>query len=168
MISGRGNNRMGFKCEAIVNRVAWREARAGLDALVRTYGELPAVYSFMHLAFKEKGMRLVVGELADRAADIRRTIVAARSVMPAFVAEHHAFMHLGKADRLLADADKLLQRGVLVVDAPLLGLLSTAAIELKKSAAILGTTTFDTSNCCARSLFDHGEENHGSAFDLGA
>lgn len=166
--AARGTNRMGFQCDAMVDPVALREARAGLEAPVRLYGELLAVYSFMHHALKDKGMRVLVGELADRAAEIKRSVVAARSVLPSFLAEHHAFKHLGKADRMLADADRLLQRGILVVDTALLGLLSTAATELKQSAAILGTTSFDTSNCCARYLFDNGEENHGSAFDLGA
>lgn len=168
MIANRATTRWGFQCDAAVDPVALREGRAVLEALIRTYGELLAVYSFMHLALKEKGMLLLIGELADRAVGIRRSVASARSVMPGFVKQHHAFMHLAKADHLLADADKLLQRGVLVADGPLLDLLLTAATELKHSAAILGTTTFDTSNCCAGSLFGHGEENHGNTFDLGA
>ncbi|MGX5851248.1 hypothetical protein ACWGTO_29745 [Mesorhizobium sp. PL10] len=168
MIVNRGTMRGGFQCDAVVDPIASPEARADVEALVRTYGELLAIYSFMHLALKERGMRLLVGELADRAADIKRSVAAARSVLPGFVAERHALAHLGKADRLLANADTLLRRGVLISDAPLLGLLSNAATELKRSAALLGSTAFDTSSCCAGSLFSHREENHGSTFDLGA
>lgn len=157
-----------FQCDAIVDPVASTEARAGVEALVRIYGELLAIYSFRHLALRERGMRLLAGELDDRAAEIKRSVVAARLVLPGFVIEQHAFAHLEKADRLLAEADMLLQRCVLLTDAPLLGLLSNAATELRRSAAVLDTTTFDTSNCCAGSLFSHGEENRGRTFDLGA
>ncbi|RUM08342.1 MULTISPECIES: hypothetical protein [Rhizobium] len=160
--------RRGFKCDAIVDPVALSEMRANLEALVRTYGELLAVYSFMHLASREKSMRLLAGELADRAADIKRSIRDVWSVSLGFTRDTHTLGHLENTGRLLVEADGQLQRGVFGSDATLLRLLANAATELKRSAAILGTTTFDTSTCCGGSLFGNGEGNHGSTFDLGA
>lgn len=168
MIVNRVTSRHGFQCEAVVDLLASPEARADFEALVRNYGELLAIYSFMHLALKERGMRLLVGELADRAADIKRWAMAARPVSPEHIADQHAYAHLVKADRLLAKADTLLQRGALLLDASLLGLLSNAATELKRAAAKIGITTFDTSSCCGGSLFAHGEGNRGITFDLGS
>ncbi|MEZ2129822.1 MULTISPECIES: hypothetical protein [unclassified Sinorhizobium] len=162
-----GTVRRSFKCDAIVDPVALSEMRASLEALVRTYGELLAVYSFMHLASKEKSMRLLAGELADRAAEIKRSIRHVWSVSHGFTRDSHTLVHLGNTDRLLVEADGQLQRGMFGSDATLLGLLANAAAELKRSAAILGTTTFDTSACCGGSLFKHWEESYGSAFDLG-
>ncbi|MBB4571030.1 hypothetical protein [Rhizobium leucaenae] len=163
-----GTVRRNFKCDAIVDPVALSEARAGFEALVRTYGELIAVYSFMHFASREKTMRLLAGELADRAAEIKRSIRHVWSVALGFTRDTHALVHLENTDRLLVEVDGQLQRGVFGSPATLVGLLSNATAELDRSAAILGTTTFDTSACCGGSLFRHGEENHGSTFDLGA
>ena len=164
----RDTVRRSFNCDAIIDPVALSEMRASLEALVRAYGDLLAVYSFMHLALREKSMRILVGELADRAAEIKRSIRHAWPVALGFTRDAHGVVHLENTDRLLVEADGHLQRGVFSSDATLLGLLSKAAAELNRSAAILGTTTFDTSACCGRSLFKHGEENHGSTFDLGS
>ncbi|WP_245459623.1 MULTISPECIES: hypothetical protein [unclassified Rhizobium] len=168
MMASGGTVFGGFRCEALVGSVPSPEARACLEALVRTYGELLAIYSFMHMALKEKSMRLLIGELADRAKEIKRSVRYSLAGSRGLAGQDHALSHLGRADRLLAEAEEHLQRGVLVSDAPLLGLLSNAARELRRSAAILGTTTFDTTACCGGSLLGHGEEDHGSAFDLGA
>ncbi|WP_245424569.1 hypothetical protein [Rhizobium sophoriradicis] len=112
-------------------------------------------------------MRLLIGELADRATEIKRSVRSSLAGSRFLAGQGHAVYHLGRADGLLVEAEEHLQRGVLVSDASLLGLLSNAAIQLKRSAAILGTSTFDTTACCGGSL-GHGEEDHGNAFDLGA
>ena len=163
-----GTARGGFRCEALVDQDTWSETRARLQALVRTYGELLAVYSFMHLAFKEKSMCLLAGDLANRATEIKRAVQHAFAVSPGLAIHGHALAHLKKADYLLIEAEKHLQRGRLVSNSALLGLLSNAANELKRSAHTLGTTTFDTTACCGGFQFGHGEENHGSTFDLGS
>ncbi|WP_245449889.1 hypothetical protein [Rhizobium leguminosarum] len=168
MMASGGTVFGGFRCEALVGSVPSPDARACLEALVRTYGELLAIYSFMHMALKEKSMRLLMGELADRASEIKRSVRHSLAGSPVLAGQGHALSHLGRADRLLVEAEEHLQRGVLVSDAALLGLLSNAAIELKRSAAILDTTTFDTTGCCGGSLLGHGEEDHGSTLDLGA
>ncbi|PDT12253.1 hypothetical protein CO670_28715 [Rhizobium sp. J15] len=167
MVSG-GTVRGGFRCEALVGSVPLPEGRACLEALVRTYGELLAIYSFMHLALKEKSMRLLIGELADRATEIKRSVCYSLAGLRGVAGQGHALSHLENTDRLLAKVEEHLRRRFLISDAPLLGLLSNAAIELKRSAALLGTTTFDTTACCGGFLFEHGEENHGSTFNLGA
>lgn len=167
MASG-GTVRDGFRCDALVGSIPSPAARACLEALVRTYGELLAIYSFMHLALKEKSMRLLIGELADRATEIKRSARYSLAGLRGLAGQGHAASHLGNADCLLDEVEEHLQRGILISDTCLLGLLSNAAIELKRSAAILGTTTFDTTACCGGFLFEHGEENHGSTFNLGA
>ena len=54
MIVNRVTRGHGFQCEAVVDLLASPEARADFEALVRNYSELLAIYSFMHLALKER------------------------------------------------------------------------------------------------------------------
>ncbi|PDT82230.1 hypothetical protein CO676_18425 [Sinorhizobium sp. BJ1] len=157
-----------FSCNEVTNAVELQEQRSELETLVRAYGEVLALFSFMHLGLREPGMNLLFAQLSCRAADILESVGQGGDRRRRLAATEHAARHLGRARSDLLEVQRAFEGRLGRQSTELLRLLTRASLELKRASALLGTMTFDASGCCAGPLFANAEETHGSAFRLGA
>ncbi len=157
-----------FSCNEVANAVELQEQRTELETLVRAYGEVLALFSFMQLGLREPGMNLLFAQLSCRAADILDSVGQGGDRRRRLAANEHVTRHLCRVRSELLQAQRGLEERLRRQDTELLKLLSRASLELKRASALLGTMTFDVSGCCAGPVLANVEERHGSTFRLGA
>lgn len=158
-----------FACDEIAATAVERQAyRDGLRQLVREFGDVLSLFSFMHLGSSQKGFSLLSSELAGRAA---KALAVARSELSRAEGRRlfqHPLRHACAAASALSTVEGMYQREASLSDARALGLLRKASRDLDIAARLLGTTTFDASACCAASVETNGVEGNGKAFRLGS
>lgn len=164
---GRGTS---FACDEVASTLELQACRNSLEELVRDYGEVLSLFSFIHLGSTVHGLGVLTTNLQARAAELLVIAMAQLKRTRAASGFHHARKHLGAADSALAAVNRMVGQRTLLSDPKLLRFLSAASQDLKAASRLLGTTTFDASACCASSLLltGTGVEKNGRAFRLGS
>lgn len=159
-----------FACDEVASTLELQAHRKGLEQLVRDYGEVLSLFSFIHLGSSVHGLGVLTTNLEARAAELLVATMAQFKRTQAVAGFHHVRKHLGAVDCALAAVNRMVRLKTLLSDPKLLHFLSVASQDLKVASRLLGTTTFDASACCASLplLNGTGVEENGRAFRLGS
>ncbi|WP_429817990.1 hypothetical protein [Ensifer sp. B1-9] len=164
MYGGAVQNRSLFACSEEPSAIERQEQWDDLSVLVRAYGEIVALLSFIHLG-AARGLEVHSALLNERATQLLGTVREREAALKPLMATEHTRRHLR---RVRTELERLkLARVGNVVHGRAMHVLSIALTELKAASAVLGTTMFDTTGCCARGAFANMEKWDGNTFRLG-